>query len=537
MAERETTPADEKATEATSTEEKPEAPSWLIETIAEASKNARTVYVLYVSFLAYCALTAVSTTDRQIVLNEGASLPVIGVEVPFNVFIVAAPVLATFFFCYLQLYLQRLKSLRRKLRADYPADNRKQIYPWMVNIAEDPEPGWTGNFQRGVVQISLWWLLPSVLTLIAWLYLKKHVPVWSYVMGWVPVFGAFLVLYFWHQYEKQERRPGEIWFWLKDVFFRPKRNWPRSLMFVFAIVLGVFNSVAINRSFEGKRTLGGAFFIDLSNQVLVTERKAEYDVPWLDLEGFHLEGATLDGAVLKNARLKWAHLKRASLRNAQLEGANLWGAQLQGADLVRARLDSATLRGAWMQWAVLREARLNEAILIGAHLRNTRLNGARLRKADFRNAEMQGAILTGARLDSAYFVGSQMQHADLSHTQMQGAVLDAARLDSANLDHAYLKGANLKMAWFGNAYLGHANFQDTFFPFESVPFNGILRPRLQTLGVPGASTLCEARNFYKIEVDFPLLGALLRQCSELFAYTPRPEYRFPRYGPLASHSQ
>ncbi len=47
-------------------EPKPEAPGWLLDNIAEASKNARKIYLLYIGFLAYCALTVVSTTGRQI---------------------------------------------------------------------------------------------------------------------------------------------------------------------------------------------------------------------------------------------------------------------------------------------------------------------------------------------------------------------------------------------------------------------------------------------------------------------------------------
>lgn len=273
-------------------QQKPEAPSWLIEKIAEASKNTRTIYVLYLSFLAYCTLTVVSTSDRQIVLDEGASLPVIGVDVPFNIFIVAAPVLAVLFFCYLQLYLQRLKSLRQDLWENYAPAGKKRIYPWLVNIADNPEPGWVGVLQRAVVQVLLWWLLPLALTLIACLYLKKHVPLWSYVMGLSPGVGTLLVLYFWHQYEERGRP-----FW---------GSWARVAMVASMAAFEIFVLLfAIPRSLEGRRTLGVGFFIDLSDEVLITERKAEYDVPWLDLEGYHLEGANLDGAVLKNARIRW----------------------------------------------------------------------------------------------------------------------------------------------------------------------------------------------------------------------------------------
>lgn len=61
---------------------KPEDPQELIDNIAEASKNARKIYLLYLGFLAYCALTVFGTNDRTLVLNEPAHLPIVNVGVP-----------------------------------------------------------------------------------------------------------------------------------------------------------------------------------------------------------------------------------------------------------------------------------------------------------------------------------------------------------------------------------------------------------------------------------------------------------------------
>ncbi len=101
-------------------ETRPEAPNWLLDNIAEASKNARKIYLLYIGFLAYCALTVVSTTDRQIVLNEPARLPIINVEVALNGFFLLSPLLAIFVFIYFQIYLNKLKRLTDDLRLIMP---------------------------------------------------------------------------------------------------------------------------------------------------------------------------------------------------------------------------------------------------------------------------------------------------------------------------------------------------------------------------------------------------------------------------------
>ncbi len=73
---------------------KPAAPDWLLDNIAEAFKKRPQEFTwLYIGFLAYCALTVVSTTDRQIVLNEPAKLPIINVEVALNGFFLPSDLL------------------------------------------------------------------------------------------------------------------------------------------------------------------------------------------------------------------------------------------------------------------------------------------------------------------------------------------------------------------------------------------------------------------------------------------------------------
>jgi hypothetical protein len=180
--------------------QKPKAPEWLIENIAEASKNARKIYFLYIGLLAYCALTVVSTSDRQIILNETATLPILRLEVSLNGFFLLAPLVAILVFIYFQLYLHRLKGLVDDLRNNYVPIEKKRLYPWMVNIAEDPEPGWVGKWQQRIVRFSIWTALPLVMILFSVWYVKKHEPIWSYVVGLAPIVGTYFVLRFWSYY-------------------------------------------------------------------------------------------------------------------------------------------------------------------------------------------------------------------------------------------------------------------------------------------------------------------------------------------------
>jgi uncharacterized protein YjbI with pentapeptide repeats len=552
--------------------ELPEAPSWLIENIEEASKNARSIYLLYLGFLAYCTLTVVSTSDRQLILNEGVSLPVIGVEIPFNIFIVAAPFLVMFIFCYLQLYLQNLKSLRVDLHENYASIDRKRLYPWMINIAENPKEGVIGKLQRLAVQISIWWLPPVVLILVTYWFLKKHIPFWSYVMGLVPGIGVGIVIYFWSQYDDHGH-----WMWGKK-----DRILMISFVFLFELYINLF---AIPRSLDGKKTLGAGFFLDLSHEVLITEKNSEYDVPWLELRGVHLEGAHLRGAVLRNADLRFSHLERAYLAQAQMQSVYLGDADLKNADLTGAQLNNACLQGAKLKNADLRDTNLknadlrntrlsgatfSETNLQNTDLRGTRLKavnfsdpnmeGADLRKANLRNVgfrgdNLKGADLRGAKLDSASFRSANLKNADLRNTRLvsvklwetnlknaklparldsidftqatldssnfqgrnfQNANLAQVRLRNANLSQARLQGANLWGARLDGANLAGAQLQDVSFQTPRTYASIENRPLPNT----SRKVLCRARTLYKAELDSTVSERLKNSCPRVLFTQP-----------------
>ena len=106
-----------------------QAPDWLFDNIAEASKNARRIYLLYIGALAYFALTVFTTPDRRIFFNEPTRLPIVNLEVSFTSFIILAPVLAAFLFIYFQLYFNKVKRLIDELEAKYGAEEKRRPSP------------------------------------------------------------------------------------------------------------------------------------------------------------------------------------------------------------------------------------------------------------------------------------------------------------------------------------------------------------------------------------------------------------------------
>src|SRR5438034_4897866 len=131
---------------------KPSAPSWLTDNIEELSKNVASAFTIYVSVLAYCALSLFITTDRQLVLNGDVSLPIVGLSVPFDWFCLVSPIILAVFFLNLQLYVARLAELTRKVKEDYTIDN-DQLYPSILNLGDDQQRGVAGVFQ--VIMVGL----------------------------------------------------------------------------------------------------------------------------------------------------------------------------------------------------------------------------------------------------------------------------------------------------------------------------------------------------------------------------------------------
>lgn len=118
----------------------------MVEVIDSASQHARKVYYLYLGFIVYCAVTVFSITDRQLALKgDTAQLPILNISVPLDGFFIVAPLLAIGLFVYFMLYMQRLNSLIEGLGESY---DKKQLYPWMINIAREPEEGTIGFLQK-----------------------------------------------------------------------------------------------------------------------------------------------------------------------------------------------------------------------------------------------------------------------------------------------------------------------------------------------------------------------------------------------------
>ena len=345
------------------------APKWLLDNIADASKNTAKIYLLYMGFLAYSALTVVSTTDKQLILNNAtAHLPFINVDVSLIGFFITAPVLAIIIFIYFQLYLIRVRRLICDLRLNYDKIEARRIYPWLLNFPEDQEDGILGIVQWLFVRLSIW-SLPGVLFLFSLWILKKHKETLSYGLSLLPFLGIIVVILFWREHEKisarYKNKPGKS-YWC--IITRKGFYGLATIILIYTIFL---IQILIPATLEGKY-----FRVNLSNQLLVTKPETDYkDLYWADLSEAHLEGAILESTILKRADLRGSHLQGADISRGNLEGADLGPLYENNKIINITNLEGATLKNANLENADLGSANLENAFLYTANLKGANLKG------------------------------------------------------------------------------------------------------------------------------------------------------------------
>jgi hypothetical protein len=155
-----------------------------LEVVAEASRNARKIFISVLAGCVYSWLTIATTTDARLLTNSSSSpLPIIQTPIPIAGFYWAAPFLLLCMFVYLHLYLQRLWEALAELPAFFP-DGRpldKRAYPWLLNGLVRAHFKLLRNYRpmfsrlQTLISIMLaWWVVPATLALFWWRYLPRR---------------------------------------------------------------------------------------------------------------------------------------------------------------------------------------------------------------------------------------------------------------------------------------------------------------------------------------------------------------------------
>jgi hypothetical protein len=368
----------------------------ILSTVADISKHARNVFVALVVGCVISWLTILQTTDATLLTNSSvAPLPVIQAKVPTQWFFVGAPLLLTFLFVYLHLFLQNfwigLGRLPAVFQDGVPLDLK--AFPWILTS-----------------------LVRSYLPL-----LKIERPPRSRQFVVIAVFSGWALV------------PLTItWFWLRSI---PLQDWYITVLHVTLVGYLASFSIDTNRSaigeLRGGRRLSGkrsalkqlavrslVLLVALGLCAVISLLTFKPSEGWKDQQFLSWFGLDLRYAKLSIPEagfddwLRVGRKGRPPVKGAELEGRSLRLADAVGAFLVAANLRFANLNGADLSWA-----NLTNAILFGTRLRSAKLKGAKLMGADLTAADLTDADLTDADLTDADLEKANFSGANLSRVE------------------------------------------------------------------------------------------------------------------------
>lgn len=449
-----------------------------LKNVAEAAKNAGTLFVSMLTGCAYSWVVIATTTDAALLNNSGpARLPLIDLTIPVDAFYAVAPLVLVAFSVYFHLYLQRLWELLTDLPAVFPEGTPldKRVYPWAMNgliHAHMPRLQDRGHpplmpLQNIVSRFFAWWLVPIILLLFWGKFIRAH-------HFWVTEEHALLLglavgmsLYYRHLTGLTlmgygEPRPGSSEGEQRRLSLRRRALLNRLVATASGVLLLAGLSAAAIRW-----PISGAW----PARTVVDLRDAEVSTKPASWTGKAEAGLRRQGPLPEEeiALIRKAYLKGKDLRRALASRALFIRADLRDADLSEAIMDEANLREANLRGARLRGATLWSVDLQGADLRRADLQGADLHRADLRDANLQGAVLgpsprsdllAGALYDSGthWPEGFEVERypalrvepeMDLRRKELSGLDLRDADLRGARLEGVNLRGANLREVLLG----------------------------------------------------------------------------------------
>ena len=475
-----------------------------IKRIDDISSPARTAWFTLLGVLAFVAVTLLSITHADILLDARMiALPLVGVSVPTNLFLLLSPIVLTVLYANLHLYLLKLWQAFRRAPTDAELGPERlladSVQPWLANdYALTLKQGTTpGDHHRTLLRnlitlFTVWW---APLVVLGWMWyvalLTRDLRVVLVILACLVV-SALVGLHSWLRAHR----------WLGQ---RRGRMLPIAVHAALAALAGF----AIAASWETTRSPADDSLVDrlpglphqlrLDREDLIggnvqtaSVQRADFRRTWcaladlpaglcgtvpaatpyetnrviLDRRAYCRRELGIDGARLVprcdgyfldlDAKFDaaWAEARReklAGLPRLDLSGRNLAGASAEDVNLTAARLEFADLSGARiprarLEGAALKGADLGGATAFYADLAYADLTWATLDGANLVSARMQGASLRGARLRGARLNHVNLVAADLTNADLRGASLRFARLHRADLTGALIAGADLTEA-------------------------------------------------------------------------------------------
>jgi uncharacterized protein YjbI with pentapeptide repeats len=462
--------------------------------VRDSSEKNRQLFFVWIALNIYTAITAVSTTDLQLLIPRSTiSLPILSVNLPIIGFFLLTPwlILAMQF-----TLMQNIEAHARKLyawtSASTPQTTENSIPAFLFDAAALDNESSPRRLTVVAADLTFYVLGPATIALLIWRFGDYQEIGYSLTQS----SALFLALHLGIRIKRGilTATKGSIGTLAFQVSCYVVIFLAVSTLLCLIAILNHSNSYPgwINKNVRQFSTL-------LKPSIEVKKGVQLFDIPsssaermafdgerdlraWLsknvvhtDLQRRQLKLADLRDSDLRMADLSWSQLQGSLMGESRLEGANLWRANLQDAFLGGAKLTNAQLGFTDLKNAYLWEANLREADFWGADL-----TGTNLRKADLVGAKFKETIL------DAYLVEANISRAKFERAKLQGAWLIDVKLDgetefrgcTTNLETLVLASDG---SWFDSFDQFVVDIKKSFALRNQLRSNGLELPALASL--------------------------------------------------------
>jgi uncharacterized protein YjbI with pentapeptide repeats len=440
--------------------------------VNEASSRVAGLWISFLTFSAYLAITVGSVTHEMMLKELAIKLPVLSVELPVFAFFVIAPFFFLLFHFY--LFLQILMLVRKingynKVLHERVADPegrnafRRRLDTFLIVQLMCGMEHEKREISSSLLGLVAWITLVGAPVLLLLQFQLVFLPYHSGFATWIHrgviIADLLMIWAFWFAFHSTD---GEIHF---PSLGRHLYALAASvLVCVFSIFVMTYFGEPIGRMFPIADYLfhGPVNMVTaqpralFSNVFVLPYKKLVDDVDKRDTT-LSLRGRDLRGAVLIGSDLRKVDFTGANLSLARLDWADAAGAQFGCGDTgVPGKPIWPDDGCTWLRGASLANAKLQGASFANAHMEGCILVEAQLQGANLVGAELQAAALTGADLTAANLRGAKLQGAYLLETNFAGALLNGAQLAKALID-----ASRFEFASIGSSTIGPVNFWET----------------------------------------------------------------------------
>ncbi len=490
----------------------------LLDHIAEIARSAGATLFSFLTVSLYFAVALAAHRDADFfAAGVGTRLPVLGIEIPTELFFLGAPFFILIVFVYLQVYLVKLWFALAAAPAiiptgDFPDRSLDQaIYPWIIIDA-------VLRWKHSLFRRPLGWLASLGALLVGWLlapfligafwvrsmpYHHEGLTIALGVLFWMSVVVAWSSRRLALRVVAGKTYSAGPFMWLVGVpllLFVTLLSWStteagllqgdgrtrlpahckaHSLLDGVDCLVADFarngdNALLVPAALSGaslSRLPSNYLPRDLAykdfRHAFIVRQRDEFGSSWREQfpdgkwepameREFEARRAAQHRLVMRR------DLQAADLRRADLSRANVVAASLVGGRLSRANLQFANLEGADLSKADLTFAIVSNTQLASATLEDARLVRVNMYQARMQSARLKRAQLTGSFLRLADLTGSDLTQVKAERASFRDAKLDGAKMAGVNLTKARLVsssfiGADLRTATMAEADLSKAN--------------------------------------------------------------------------------